>query len=117
EQRDVLEGARDAAARRRIGPHLFARLAAEGDASFLRVIKAVDDVEQRGLAGAVGADDGADFALADVEGDVADRLHAAEGERDVLDSQRPLPGLARARRCPHGAAPAADDGRRTTEDR
>src|SRR5262249_60072104 len=63
-QRDVLEGTGDAAARRRVGPHLLARLAAEGDAPFLRLIEAVDDVEQRRLAGAVRPDDGADLALA-----------------------------------------------------
>ena len=34
EQRDVLEGARDAAARRLVGAHLRARPALEGDAAF-----------------------------------------------------------------------------------
>jgi hypothetical protein len=53
--------------------------------ALLRVVEAVDDVEHRGLAGAVRADDGADLALADVEGDVGDRLHAAEAQRDVVD--------------------------------
>ena len=90
EQRDVLEGARDAAARRLVGPHLRARLALEGDAAFLRMVEAVDDVEHRGLAGAVRADDGADLALADVERHVGERLHAAERERHVLDRQQRL---------------------------
>ena len=70
------------------GPHLRARRALERDAALLRMIEAVDDVEHRGLAGAVRADDGADFAFADVEGDVADRFHAAERQRHVLDRQQ-----------------------------
>src|SRR5690606_29273452 len=48
-------------------------------------------VEHGGLAGAVGADDGAHLPLADVEGDVAQGLHAAEGKRDVLHLQQGFP--------------------------
>src|SRR5262249_32477537 len=103
EQRDVLERARDAAARRRVGAHLLARLAAEGDAALLRMIEAVDDVEERRLSGAVRPDDGADFALANVEGDVGDRLHAAEGERHVLEREQHLPGQHLARWRSHAA--------------
>ena len=88
EQRDVLEGARDAADGGFMRAHLGASLALEGDAAFLRLIEAVDDVEHRGLAGAVRPDDGADLALADVEGNVAHRLHAAERQRDVLHRQQ-----------------------------
>jgi hypothetical protein len=69
-----------------------------GDAAFLRMVEAVDAVEHRGLAGAVRADDGADLALADVEGDVGDRLHAAEAQRDVLDREQHL-ALPRDRRA------------------
>jgi hypothetical protein len=43
-------------------------LAAQDDLALLRVIDAVDHVQHRALAGAVGADDGADLVLADVEG-------------------------------------------------
>ena len=96
EQRDVLERARDAAGRRLVRPHLGARLALERDAAVLRRVEAVDHVEHRGLAGAVRADDRADLALADVERDVGDRLHAAEGERDVLD-RRGSPRRPRSR--------------------
>ena len=56
------------------------------------MVEAVDDVEHRGLAGAVRADDGADLALADIERDVGDRLHAAERERDVLDREQHVAG-------------------------
>ena len=41
--------------------------AAKGDRPLLRVVDAVDDVEQRALAGAVGADDRAHLVLAHVE--------------------------------------------------
>ena len=44
-----------------------------------------DHVEQRRLAGAVGADDADDLQLADLEGDVAQRLHATEADRGALD--------------------------------
>ena len=55
------------------------------NANLLRLVDAVDAVEHRALAGAVGADDRAHLVLADVEADVGQRLHAAEAERDVLD--------------------------------
>ena len=97
EQRDVLEGAGDALAGGDVRRHVAAALALEGDRALLRVIDAVDDVEHRALAGAVGADDGADLALAHVEADVAQRLHAAEGERYVLERQQHLAGRDRAR--------------------
>ncbi len=88
EQRDVLEGARDALPRGFVGTHAAARLAAKRDDALLRVIEAVDDVQHRGLAGAVRPDDRPDFALLDIERDVADRLHAAEGQRDVVDLEQ-----------------------------
>src|SRR5690606_32968287 len=103
---DVLEGARDAGTGRAIGLHLLADLAAEGDRPLLRMVEAVDDVEHGGLAGAVRADDGPDLPLADVEGDVGDRLHAAEGQRDVVDDQqRRAPGDAVVRRAARRFAP------------
>jgi hypothetical protein len=46
EQRHVLKGAGDTAERRLIGPHGRSRPALESDAALLRVIEAVDDVEQ-----------------------------------------------------------------------
>src|SRR5262249_14155724 len=56
------------------------------------------------LAGAVGADDGADLALTHVERDVGQRLHAAERERHVLDRQQRLADRAvAAGRRPHAA--------------
>src|SRR5262249_645184 len=39
---------------------------------------------------AVGTDDGADLALADVEGNIAQGTHAAKGKRHVLDSEQDI---------------------------
>jgi hypothetical protein len=65
--------------------HPCAGLPLERNATFLRVVEAVDDIEHRRLAGAIWPDDRPDFAFADVEGNVADRLYAAKRERHVLD--------------------------------
>src|SRR6185312_11563468 len=87
EEREALEGARDAHRRDVVRLHVRARLAAERDAPLLRAVDAVDHVEERALAGAVGADDGADLVLAHVEAHLGERLHAAEGERDALERE------------------------------
>src|SRR5499427_3056264 len=110
-QGNVLEGARNAAARRLVGTHAGTGFSLERDATLLRMIEAVDDVEHRGLAGAVWADDGANLAAPDVECDLGQRAHAAEGQRHVLDRQQRGVGLAaRSRACvrrPHAAFSAA----------
>jgi hypothetical protein len=54
-----------------------------------------DGVEQRGLAGAVGADDGDDLVVADLERDRADRFHLAIGDMRVGDGEQ----------CAHATAP------------
>src|SRR5262245_45292875 len=90
EESDVLERPGDALTGGEIGSHVVAPLALERDSAFLRVIEAVDNVEHRGLAGAVGTDDGADLALADVEGNIAQGTHAAKGKRHVLDSEQDI---------------------------
>ncbi len=104
EQSNVLERARDALTRRNRGTHARARPALERDASPLRMIEAVDDVQHGGLAGAVRTDDGANLATPDVEGDVGDRLHAAEAERDAFDGQQHLASLSIS---PHAALSSA----------
>ena len=95
EEREALEGARDAALGAVARVHVRAGLAAEGDAPLLRAVDAVDHVQHRALAGAVGADDGAHLVLAHVEAHLGERLHAAEGERHVLDREDHLAHLAR----------------------
>ena len=46
-----------------------------------------DGVQQRGLAGAVGADDGDDLVVGDLERHRAHRLDLAVGDMDVTDLQ------------------------------
>jgi hypothetical protein len=68
--------------------------ALEGDAAVGRVVEAVDAVQHRGLAGPVRPDDGADLALADVEGHVRERLDAAEAQ-ETPSTERSTSPLAR----------------------
>ena len=108
EQLDVLERARDADGRDLVRPAprqlvLSAGGAVKQDAPALRPVEAADAVEQAGLAGAVGADDGHDLAVVDVEAHAVERGDAAEGERDRLDLKR-SGGLAR---CCADESPAA----------
>src|SRR5579883_3453962 len=84
EQRHILKGAGDALRGRLIGPHAPPRRALEGDGALLRMIESVDDVEHRGLAGAVRADDGEDLVLADLDADIGERLDTTEGEADAV---------------------------------
>src|SRR5208282_735405 len=77
-QGNVLEGARDALLGRLARAHLAVRAPQEGHAAGLRPVDAVDDVEHRALAGAIGADNGGDLAAIDVEADTGYRPHPAE---------------------------------------
>ena len=87
EQFDVLEGAGDAepgdAERRLLGDVLVLEVnPARG-----RGVDARDQVEDRALAGAVGADDRKDLALLDREIDGVDRLEAAEMQREIFGAE------------------------------
>jgi hypothetical protein len=59
--------------------------AAERDAPGARLLDARDGADERGLAGAVGADDGHDLALGHVERDRRERLRVAVVEIEVAD--------------------------------
>ena len=61
--------------------------ALEHDAAGVRPVEAGDHVEQRGLAGAVRADDGHDAALGDVDRHVLDRGDAAETLADARNRE------------------------------
>src|SRR5262249_5188930 len=97
EEGDVLERPGDALFRGLVRDHPAPPHAAERHAAPARVIDAVDDVQERALAGAVGADDRADLALPDLERHVREGRDAAEGERDVLDAEQDVSGRARQR--------------------
>ena len=57
-----------------------------------------DGADQRGLARAVGADDGDDLALGDLERDAVERLRVAVEEVEIADGQHH--GRAAAARAP-----------------
>jgi hypothetical protein len=63
-------GARDAGHGAAVRIHVRARFAGERDAPRLRPVHAVDHVQHRALAGAVGSDDRAHLVLAHVEAHV-----------------------------------------------
>src|SRR5215831_7197326 len=105
EEGHVLEGARDAEAGHVERLELGAVASLEDDAALLRMVEAADDIEERGLARPVGADDGHDLAAMDVHAHVAQSLHGAEAHGDALDAQEGLrarPGH-RVRRLRAGA--------------
>src|SRR5439155_22715418 len=86
EEADVLEGARDPGAgdlarleRDDVHPAKMDRAAGIG------IVDARDQIEDRGLAGAVRADETEDRSLRDRERDVAHRAEAAEGLRDFVE--------------------------------
>ena len=62
----------------------------EDDAALLGGQKAAHQVEQGGLAGAVGADDRLDGARRHPEGHPLHGLQAAEGQADVVQFQERL---------------------------
>ncbi len=55
-------------------------LAADADDTGIGIDQAVGEAQQRGLAGAGAADDAAEFALADIQRDVAQSLYATAVE-------------------------------------
>ena len=83
-QRDILEGAGDALRRGLVGAHAPAGLSLPGDRARLRVIEAVDDVQHRGLAGAVRPDDREDLVTPDLDADAVERGDPAKGEADPV---------------------------------
>ena len=68
-------------------------LAAKLDRAGGRLGLAADQIEHRGLAGAVGANDDADLVLLDIEGEIVDRLETVEGNRERFDREQEFLGL------------------------
>jgi hypothetical protein len=104
EQRQVLEGAADAEAGAVVDRGAPERLAHVDELAAARPIAAGDAVEHRGLAGAVGADDGKNLPALDMKTDVGQRLHAAETDRDVRHLQDALASSGGRR---HGNPPSS----------
>ncbi len=59
----------------------------KADLALLRMVEAADAVEQAGLAGAVGSDDGEDFPVSHVQTDAAQGSHATEVQADVFNQE------------------------------
>jgi hypothetical protein len=78
EEPDVLEGAADASLRERVRRLAGEVLAAEGDRAVGRLVDPGEHVEERRLAGPVGADQADDRACRDEEVHVVDGDEAAE---------------------------------------
>ena len=87
EQFDVLEGAGDAELGDAEGRLLGDVLILEINPARGRAVDPRDQVEDRTLAGAVGADDREDLALLHREADGVDRLQAAEMQREIFGAE------------------------------
>jgi hypothetical protein len=59
--------------------------AAEADRALCRTLQPDDDLQERALAGPVGADDGDDVAFVDPERDAVDGRETAVALRDCVD--------------------------------
>ena len=110
EQREMLEDHADAFGARLRRPVRRERLAAQGHGAGIGSQHAVDDLHQGGLAGAVLAEQGVDFAFADAERYVVVRQHAGERSGNPVETEKGLrhavhpPRLRRPRRRVDGEA-------------
>ena len=84
EEGQVLEGAGDAQGGDAVGPQVGDVPPLEEDAAPLGMVVAADGVDEGGLAGAVGADDGQDLAPVGLEAHPAQGVHPAERQVHIL---------------------------------
>ena len=87
-QSDVLERPRDAERNELMPGDAGKRPPVEHDRPCSRIIEARDAIEEGRLACAVRADQAADRAARDLEGNVLERRHAAEPDRQPLNRQQ-----------------------------
>ncbi|MNT49447.1 hypothetical protein D3C72_1863030 [compost metagenome] len=97
-QRRGLKSARHAQARHLVGTQRRHVAPIQRHRARRRPVRAADEVEERGLARTVGADDGVDLARLDGGADVVDRRQAAKTFGEVFDLKHghlplPLPWL------------------------
>src|SRR5919204_2769701 len=83
-----LEGSGEAEPRDPVGPLARDVMAVEMHMARRGRMHAGDQVDQRGLAGAVRPNEADDLALVDVEADVVDGLEPAEPARDAIQGQK-----------------------------
>jgi hypothetical protein len=63
-------------------------LPVKDDFSLLRMVKAIDAVEEDGFAGSIGADDGEDFTFIYAKTHTMKGSNTTEGHVEVLDSEK-----------------------------
>ena len=95
--------------RGRRGRALVSVGAVERDRALGLPVQAHDGAQQRGLAGAVAPDQGDDLAVADVEGDVAQRLRLAVPGGEPPDLEAVASASAMVRRHPSVPEVGRDD--------
>jgi hypothetical protein len=83
DQRQILVDRRDAGFHRVLGAGQGQGLTVEQQLALVRRVETGDDLDQRGLARAVVAEQGQDLAGADLEVDVLERLHVTERLADA----------------------------------
>ncbi|MGY4486384.1 hypothetical protein ACVWWR_005575 [Bradyrhizobium sp. LM3.2] len=66
--------------------------AVDQNLALVRLQEAVEEIEQRGLAGTVGADDAEDLVLVQLEADILHGLEATERAREVANLKHDLAG-------------------------
>ena len=98
EQRQVLKGAADADLGDPVRRAVDDRAPLEQDVAAIGRVETADAVEQRGLAGAVRADQAEDLSRLDREGDAVKGDDAAEAKGDVAHFEQRRPGGRRCRR-------------------
>ena len=84
EQLDVLKGPRDAPPGDLVRRHPRDVLVAEDEPAMARLVDPAHQVEDRRLAGAVGADDREHLARLDLEAHILQRLDASEVDAEAL---------------------------------
>src|SRR5262249_19060921 len=90
EDAEVLEAARDPDAGELARRQAQEVATVEGHRARAGVVDARERVEQRALAGAVGADDREQLATLDLEADAGERGHGAEAQGQVVDAEQGL---------------------------
>ncbi len=97
EQADILEGARDTGLRQQVRFAAGVALSGELESTAVELVQASDDVEQRGLARTVGADESVYLALLMCSETLGQRNHAAEVFADIRKFEQSVI------RCSHNA--------------
>src|SRR4029077_14070589 len=85
EQRQVLERPGHTDAGDLVGTQRQQVLTVEGDVALARLVETTDAVEQRGLAGTVRSDEGADVPLLDLEAQPIERDDTTEADAQIFD--------------------------------